>query len=66
MRIALILFFTSFICLSSNGQVDSLPSDSTDKVEDFISIEKLAEFPGGEQGLKKYIRDNLELSLIHI
>ncbi len=60
MKIALILFFTSFISLAAYSQTDSLASDTTEEVIEFITVESPARFPGGAEAFYEYISKNLE------
>jgi protein TonB len=60
MRGVLILIFTSFVCLAAYGQTDSLASDTTEKVVEFITVESPARFPGGEEAFMQFINENLE------
>mgnify|MGYP001047070336 CR=1 FL=1 len=60
MRIALILCFTSVICLAAFGQTDSLASDTTEEIIEFITVESPARFPGGTEAFYEYISKNLE------
>jgi hypothetical protein len=60
MRIVAILFFTSFISAATFGQTDSLASDTTEDIVEFITVESPARFPGGDEAFHKLIAHNLE------
>lgn len=60
MRALLILVYLSLICLSTYGQTDSLATDTTEEVMEFITVESPARFPGGEEAFYKFIGKYLE------
>ncbi|MBO9676098.1 MAG: TonB family protein [Sphingobacteriaceae bacterium] len=51
---------TSYLPKATETEVNSFKSENTDKVYDFVSIEKQPEFPGGIAKFYKYIGGNIK------